>query len=350
MGTTSRCSARRAARVAVLIAALMALVGGLQPVWATAGESGVSDDDRIVFARRDGRTSKTFDLWIMNTKGRELRRLTTYDDRDEFQPAASPDGRYVTYVRAGEKQGERPNPQLSDVYVLDLETGREQAIAKDPDPSVMEYRPAWSPDGTTIVFSREVPLKPTSPGINPEVDIYGVRISEASDGGAEFLHVSEQFPLVDGPTIENFPAWSPDGKKLAYVDTGDLGQNVWEIDLQSKQRTRRTVGYLNGSPAWGPALVFQAYEGDLDLWQVTPSGNKKVFDTDDAHERFAAWSANGKWIAYASVPVATCDGRLVPLAACAAQLWLYDVRTTERTRLTMGAADGYPTFVAAQES
>jgi dipeptidyl aminopeptidase/acylaminoacyl peptidase len=93
------------------------------------------------------------------------------------------------------------------LYVLDLKTGSlTQVTSGDYD----DGEPAWSPDSKTIAFTsnRSTP----DPDATYNSDIWTVAASN-TDLGAHLTQVTTN------PGEDKSPAWSPDGKSIAYVTT-----------------------------------------------------------------------------------------------------------------------------------
>lgn len=93
------------------------------------------DGQRIVFASSDSNNAST--LYIMNTAGGELQRLT-----DGRSPAWSPDGRRIVYVSG---RGDD-----STIKMIDFERKNRTGLSNN---NIAGITPAWSPDGQKIAFS-----------------------------------------------------------------------------------------------------------------------------------------------------------------------------------------------------
>ena len=94
----------------------------------------------------------------------------------------------------------------------------------------MDYDPAWSPDGASIVFTSER---------NGSADLYRVK----PDGsGLE--------RLTDSPAYDDQAAFSPDGRQLVFVSTRGGGTaDLWTLDLQTPTREGADVGAGRRLPA-----------------------------------------------------------------------------------------------------
>ncbi len=79
----------------------------------------------------------------------------------------------------------------------------------------MERDPAWSPDGKTIAY------------FSDESGEYALHLRPQS-GLGEVTKIS----LGEKPAFYGAPRWSPDSSKIAYIDS-HLG--IWYIDLQQKK-------------------------------------------------------------------------------------------------------------------
>lgn len=105
--------------------------------------------------------------------------------------------------------------------------------------------PAWSPDGKKIAF------------VSFEKDRAGVNVVEVSSGRAERL---TQFPGINGA-----PTWSPDNRTLALVLSKDGSPKIYTMDVSSKRLSRLTEGTgIDTEPSFAPdgrSIVFTSSRG-----------------------------------------------------------------------------------------
>src|SRR6266481_5448863 len=213
-------------------------VSSSHPRWRPDGKS-------IAFLseRNEGQTQ----VWLLNLQGGEAQRLTdTPQDVDDF--AWSPDGRRLVLVlrdaspeeletanEARENQGEalakekkkNPKPYVIDrlQFKLDevgyLDRRRTHLFVFDLAAKSLrqitsgdydDSEPAWSPDGKSLAFSSNRSVP--DPDATYHQNIWVVPASK-SDKGA---HPTQ---LTTNPGADGSPAWSPDGEWIAYVTQVD---------------------------------------------------------------------------------------------------------------------------------
>ena len=114
--------------------------------------------------------------------------------------------------------------------------------------------------------------------------------------------------LTNTPGVmERTPAWSPDGKSIAYF-SDESGEYALHIKPQNGEGEARKIPLHGQSafyfdPRWSPDSKHIAFtHNQLDLWDVeVASGKLTKVDTDYSYElnREFAWSPDSKWIAYA---------------------------------------------------
>lgn len=120
----------------VSLGALCLLVAAGVVILMTRSADAPADPGRIVFASdRDG----DFELFTMNPDGTNLRQVTNNDQRDTF-PAWSPDATKIAWTQDGDIVVAAADGSTPTNLTADIETNTE--------------KPAWTPDGATIVFVR----------------------------------------------------------------------------------------------------------------------------------------------------------------------------------------------------
>jgi len=119
-------------------------------VWI--GDPQVSaDGSRVAFVRvtvNEKKEGYNTSIWSVPTSGREEPHQLTKGDHDST-PRWSPDGKYLLFTRATEKDGKPEPPQLS---ILPMTGGDSFSFTDLPKGA---SNPVWSPDGKTIAFTSE---------------------------------------------------------------------------------------------------------------------------------------------------------------------------------------------------
>ena len=162
----------------------------------------------------------------------------------------SPDGKHLAFVAQVDDQ--------ADIFRVDIECASLFTICSPPMNLTQhveaDTEPAWSPDGTGIVFVTE------------------------RNGAAEIDWMpaagGEAYNLTRDPANDSFPIWSPDGHYLAFYSerSGFFEVYVMRMDClrvieSCSKAVHRLGGGFNSLPAWSPdskQLAYFAY-GDLLL-------------------------------------------------------------------------------------
>jgi tricorn protease len=164
-------------------------------------------------------------------------------------------------------------------------------------PAVADRDPAWSPDGKSIAY------------FSDESGEYDLAIRDQNGLGA-VRHISLGAP----PSFFYSPTWSPDRKKIAY---SDKRLQLWYVDLDNPAPKLVDTDYFGGFGAtqlnqtWSPDNKWIAYTRQLASGQhavfVYSLEQGKAFQVTDgmSDALFPAWDKNGKYLYFtASTDVA----------------------------------------------
>ena len=150
---------------------------------------------------------------------------------------------------------------------------------------VMERDPAWSPDGKTIAY------------FSDEGGEYQLHL-RGQNGMGEVKKIS-----LGEPGFYFSPRWSPDSKKIAYVDS-HLG--LWYVDVEQKKPVKVDKDYywpwFDIVPVWSPDSKWLAYSkklkshlGAIYLYSIPDAKSTQATDgMSDA--KYPVFDKNGKYL------------------------------------------------------
>ena len=200
-------------------------------------------------------------------------------------PAATPIGGGVGQVAfASSRSG------LPQIYLVNVDGTGESQLTTLPDGAC---QPAWSPDGLQLAF--------TSP-CRKNQESYagsGLYVMKA-DGSA----VQPLPPRTGGGDYD--PAWSPDGRRLAYASLRENNRvqlRVMGLDGSSVDDLTPPEG-VDSQPAWSPLgtqLVFRAKRlKEAQIWITTDTtGSEERFSRGGGeNESHPDWSRDGQWLVW----------------------------------------------------
>jgi Tol biopolymer transport system component len=197
---------------------------------------------------------------------------------EAFTPRASADGKslVVAVLRNTHRQ----------IELLDLANRKLTALTSD---ATDHWNPSIAPDGRHVVYHKSTPGHAV-----PNVELWGTP------------------PGTDLKLLRlagSFPAFAPDGKRLALIGAGFAQLDVMNVD--GSERKRLHQGTFRGmfSTSWahhGDRIafavggVFQKPDGAVDLLTVRPDGSdlKKIAAT--GNNGFPAFSPDGKRLVFRS--------------------------------------------------
>lgn len=273
------------------------------------------------YSDRDGNP----EIYSLRLDGSGLTRLTNDPGFDD-SPALSPDGTRIAFLTARHD----PNPHFPnlkyELYIMDIDGRKSQRLTAT---EAAEDHPAWSPDGSRLLFDADYDadgfaeiyaIEPdgsnltrlTSNAANDQFADWspdGAQITFSSDRNGNWdifvmnADGSDQRPLTDSPDWELFPAWSPDGTRIALNGLVPNSRNtdVFVMDTDGSNIHQLTDSpRFDENPAWSP-------DGSQIAFQTNRDGNFEIYlmnaDGTDQHplaphiynELWPSWSVTNAW-------------------------------------------------------
>ncbi len=215
----------------------------------------------------------------------------------DFQPDASPDGRWLAFVRDADG--------AIELQLLDLASGQVRPLTSGGDVNV---EPRWSPDGRRLAF---VSTAGSGHFHLFVADFEGDRIASVARLTEETA--TDRPRYYYGPVDHEIsPTWSPDGRELLFVSnrdalygTGGLWRMLAEVGAEARQVLAEETTW-KARPAWSPdgrRVVYASYDRRQwhNLWLTTPAGGAPFALTYGDHDDTAPrWSPDGRQIAFVS--------------------------------------------------
>jgi dipeptidyl aminopeptidase/acylaminoacyl peptidase len=316
----------------------------------TVSDPQVSPDGRwvayVVGTQDVEKDKRDSDLWMVSWDGKEQVRLTASADTTERAPRWSPDGRYLAFLSARGDEAEKKKG--AQVWLLDRQGGEAQKLT-DIKGGISDV--AWSPDGRRLCLvvndfdpsSDPEKLEDWKRKTAPPIVIDRYHFKSDQGGYLRRLHTHLTLFEVDtkkadvltrGMFDDQSPAWSPDGKSIAFVSnrTPDPDRNddtnIYVVEARAGAAAKVLTtfeGRDGGMPAWSPDGTHVAYvQGDetkltayhLDKLAVVPAagGPARVLTAslDRPVDGRLAWAPDGR-----SIRVVVSDDRTAYAAGVA---------------------------------
>ncbi|MBI1684297.1 PD40 domain-containing protein [Caulobacter hibisci] len=244
----------------------------------------------------------------------------------------------------------RIGPSSSELYIANADGSNERKLLQGA--SVFEYHASFGPDGKSVIFTSERLGDGQSDLFRANLDGSGIQ------------------PLVVGSAVDDSGELSPDGSRLAFVSTRQgYVANVWILDLKTKRLTNLTgapevqgdPSLPNGffRPAWSPDGKQIAFSSDRNTdwrghhegkgWEHTQELSIYVIGADGKGLRRVAskpgyclgspkWSPDGKRVAFYELTTEDTwfTRRPDTVGGVTSQIVSVDVATGERVELTSG--------------
>ena len=196
------------------------------------------------------------DIYIMDTDGSNVVQLTT-EPGGNYQPDWSPDGKRIAFMSTRAGKG--------DIYLINADGSDEKLITLPYGAQT----PSWSPDGKQLAVARGGPQSPADlPGLwlmNPD----GTNLRQITHD------LSGSPPFWSDIT----PAWSPDGTTIVFSRQMRNYRDLFVVKVDGSGLTQLTFDRGATHPAWSPdgdRIAFSAGTGycDYDSPEINDCSSK----------------------------------------------------------------------------
>ena len=281
-----------------------------QPMWRGSTLYFLTDRDK----------NKRNNIWAMDTGTGKVRQVTSFEQYDVKFPSIGPSD--IVFENGGR------------LYLLDLATEKPHEVKIEVVTDRATLKPQLEKVADLISWA----------SISPS----GKRVAFEARGDV-FTLPAEHGPIYDmtrtSGVAERTPAWSPDGKLVAYWSDrpGEYELTVRNADGSGEERTVTKFGSgFRYRIFWSPdstRVVFADQAMNINLCDVATGAvtkiDKGLYMFEGDLEAFtASWSADSRWVAY---------GR--DLSNRKSSIFLYDTQDKKLTQVTSGFYDdGRPVF------
>ncbi|HVT58105.1 MAG TPA: S9 family peptidase [Thermoanaerobaculia bacterium] len=260
-----------------------------------------SPDGRYLafLSKREG---KNVQVWLLNRLGGDARRLTDYK-ADVSEIAWSPDAKRLALVVADvdpdevEPADKTAGPSTPKPIVI-----RRLQFKRDGEGYLRELRthihvfdlaskssievtsgpyddtePAWSPDGRWLAFTSN---RTPDPDANENTDVFVVQAAAGAVPRA----------ITTSPAADSSPSWSPDGKQIIYVEGGD------PRDLWYGTSHLAIAPAMPAMPA-APAAPAASASPAAAAAPAAPDAGRRLLTADlDRNVSSPRFAADGQWV------------------------------------------------------
>ncbi len=156
------------------------------------------------------------------------------------------------------------------------------------DNPAADWDPAWSPDGKTLAFTSHR---------SGNSDIWIINTHQLGQAG-------QPYNLTNNPAWDYSPSWSPSGQSVVFVSERDGDPEIFIQNLEGDTALQLTFNEgMDHQPAWSPDGKYIAFaairNGSEEIYRIRPDGtDEQVVTPQSIQGTRPAWSPDSQQLAF----------------------------------------------------
>jgi TolB protein len=244
--------------------------------WSPDGSKVVYGSQAALDGSDGANTNFSFNVWVANADGSgatPLTKLTFAGDSCCLQPVWSPVGSKIAFLSRQALDGSNAGNSSPNIWVISADGSGGVPLTKLTAGGAGSFQPAWSPDGSKIVFGSSRALDGSNAANTNSTENIWVMNADGSN--------ATPLTKLTAVRADSFrPTWSPDGSKIAFNSTRALDGsdatnapnstwNIWVMKADGSSQVPLTKITAATADSVGPAP-----------W--SPDGTKVLFESERA--------------------------------------------------------------------